>query len=1296
MGSVLLCPLASPGFAGPMLALATHLLQAHQTVTLVSGSRLESTLSTCTAPGLSVVLDTAFDVHSWGDTAQLVEQFHVVRRAIQSRKPSVVVADQFAFGAIQAARAERLPLAVVGLGPYLLAANHPAMSSHKSRFSDLIALYNSVARITEPRLATTTKYSDECPLLGDVFLLRSLPFFELESDLPHQTVFMGPAIYPFPEPPDPSLDAFIRRSHCKTTPLFYLHLAKAERRAELLAAFERACVMAHCRIIVSSMEGEAAGTFDSDVVYHASATALARALPSCAALFSTGQTTPVYSAILAGVPNLILDLGAGAKALSARCAHQGAGFALTRPRHCDPDYLRNCMNRIQYDWSLTAAAARLQRKFRAATALAAAADVVVRMAEGKNDSPILLNAVNPPVASIRDTTRGSGDQQLPADVFARLKVLVGTLGSEDWEIFSRNESGGWWLHLLHSDRIPRHQGWKLHVSADATNASAVLERCVPVLTAARASFKAVANLPALIALNDGAFGISQVGKFITIYPDHDEHFSEIAHALSRALRDLSGPRVLTDYRLRGGSMVHCRYGGFSQQMMQTEKGEIVPAIYAADNSLVCDARDTNRITKKVNEPPVPPGVSLETDADLLGSAYHLAFHISRTPRGDVYLAADLQRLRRCVLKTTHKGYYRDESGRDAMDRLDHEVRMLQRVAPTGVAPALYEFFCVDGRFACAILEDLAGCTLHEYWSDVRILSRVEVQRERLKHALEIATALTKLHDLGIVLRDLKPQNILARSDGTVRLIDFESAWELGSPGTPFLGGTRGYVRPGATRLPKPADDIYAFGALLYWLLTDVDPSLLDDPVRMTARSALRLNPRIPLGAVELLESCLHSENPPSIAAVVSKLRGVIAHEADAPRPALPPSIEVPSDSGCEVVLSTLADRISDTIRAFVCSGETHQAARIRSHLQCRDLNSGLAGHIVCLAEFCRLTRQLSPYIETIRNGLVALHRIPRLPGVVPPGLYVGEAGVLAAALKGYLLLGDQPPAEFDAGVEYLAELPFGDPDIFSGTAGRLRFHIAAWGALQSRHHEELARCAAELLIAQQGELPAPGWRSSPPGSAVVYLGYAHGAAGIADALLDFYRCTNAEVAINAVIRVAQWLSELAIPVLDDEGCLDWPAVEGLGPAAGRWCHGAGGIGRFFLNLAKADAWQPAAELAMASARCVGLCAPSLGPSLCHGVAGSLDFLVDIYRFRRDPRVFSDIGVLQALALEFLRPLCAGHPSAHPHTEVTSPALLTGYGGVFLALLRSTYLTESCDALSVEGLCASFGRRDTIH
>src|SRR6202040_1292586 len=87
------------------------------------------------------------------------------------------------------------------------------------------------------------------------------------------------------------------------------------------------------------------------------------------------------------------------------------------------------------------------------------------------------------------------------------------------------------------------QGWKLHISATILNAVAVLKVCAPYLRSQDILFKACTTIDTLSKLNSGMlFGFSQIGKFITVYPQTAALALRVAADLDKLTASFRGPR----------------------------------------------------------------------------------------------------------------------------------------------------------------------------------------------------------------------------------------------------------------------------------------------------------------------------------------------------------------------------------------------------------------------------------------------------------------------------------------------------------------------------------------------------------------------------------------------------------------------------------------------------------------------------------------------------------------------------------------------------------------------------------
>jgi len=823
------------------------------------------------------------------------------------------------------------------------------------------------------------------------------------------------------------------------------------------------------------------------------------------------------------------------------------------------------------------------------------------------------------------------------------------------------------------------QGWKLHVSATVLCAEEVLARCLPVLRCAGTAFKVAGTPLVLEEVNRGGAGQTQIGKFLTVYPGSDAAAVKLAAALHDATADprLSGPSVPSDRPFAPDSLVSYRYGAFGDAMVQTAIGELVPALLDPAGEWVPDRRDiAYRQPAWVDDPFPRSATATDAPTDgarLVAGRYLPVASLHWSPRGRVLLAVDLEVGARRVLKTANRAAGVDPTGADACDRLRGEAAMLAKLAPLGRSPEPVDLVVTpDGL--CLVMSDLGGRTLEACVLESTSVGGLPTLPDVLSWGSGIAQALAELHHAGYAFGDLKSTNVLVGDDGVVRLVDLEAARPLaGDPG-PVPSGTRGYLSlaRAAGGGTGAADDMHGLGALLYFLCTGAEPSLAPDPANLLRRPVDRLNPAVPPRLAALVAHCL-APLPPSAGSV----RKALSECGADPGPAVPYG-QLLGEPAQEEAWQRLASAIGDalcTAARLESDGTPHwsSAHAAGGGGRAQDLNAGGAGAVLALAEIVDAL-DVPEHRDVLARGARGLLARPRPYGRPLTGLYAGEAGLATALLRAGQALGDDDLIHMaEARGRWIAAQPFLGPDLMTGAAGRLRFCLFLAAATDETGWLDAAAAAADWLVDAAATGPGNVRWIIPAGhdalSGRSFLGYAHGVAGIADALLDCYEATGDERSADLAAAAVSVLERTAVASRTVVGGLDWPEAEGGPPTAALWCRGAGGIARFLAHAATTGVHPAAADLANAAGRSTARGTRWAPAVQCHGLAGNVEVLLDLFRAfgeRRHLReAMSLAGVLRTCAVE--GPTGPVWPSEDGST--VSPDFLVGYAGVAPCLLR---------------------------
>jgi lantibiotic modifying enzyme len=236
-------------------------------------------------------------------------------------------------------------------------------------------------------------------------------------------------------------------------------------------------------------------------------------------------------------------------------------------------------------------------------------------------------------------------------------------------------------------------------------------------------------------------------------------------------------------------------------------------------------------------------------------------------------------------------------------------------------------------------------------------------------------------------------------------------------------------------------------------------------------------------------------------------------------------------------------------------------------------------------------------------------------------------------------------------------------------------HLVLWEAAGERAHLEHAIEAGNIILDAAEKLPNGTVRWTIPAgygklSGRAYFGRAHGAAGIAGSLLDLFEVTGDKSFLEVAESAGRWIANNGVPVLKDERGLDWPVSDLDRTLPGPfWCHGAAGVGQFFMELARFDTRVPGAKLAERAAQSVAFGGRWAGPTQCHGLAGNIEFLLDMAQFSRQESYFKWAEILARLLEAFAVRRGGAIVFQNDWPATSSPGYMIGYGGIAACFLR---------------------------
>jgi len=285
-----------------------------------------------------------------------------------------------------------------------------------------------------------------------------------------------------------------------------------------------------------------------------------------------------------------------------------------------------------------------------------------------------------------------------------------------------------------------------------------------------------------------------------------------------------------------------------------------------DDSKFCKECGTQIIPSE--EISVSPTETLETPKEelttgsIFAGRYQIIEVLGKGGMGKVYRALDKKLNEEVALKLVKPEIASDKK---TLERFSNELKIARKIAHKNVG-RMYELMEEKGTHFIT-MEYVPGEDLKSFIKRAGPLSAGKTTFI----ARQVCEGLAEAHELGVVHRDLKPQNIMIDKEGNSRIMDFGIARSLKAKGITDAGvmiGTPEYMSPEQVDAKETdqRSDIYSLGVILYEMVTGRAPFEGDTPLSVavkqkteTPKDPRKLNSQIPEDLSRVILRCMEKD-----------------------------------------------------------------------------------------------------------------------------------------------------------------------------------------------------------------------------------------------------------------------------------------------------------------------------------------------------------------------------------------------------------------------------------------------------
>ncbi|MDP9104641.1 MAG: hypothetical protein M3N49_01785 [Candidatus Eremiobacteraeota bacterium] len=272
----------------------------------------------------------SFDVPRWPNPLAVAIQVKHLEYALAEFRPDVIVTSQLALGPLIVAEMNAIPVVVQGIGTYLWErvadddATEAEIAQRVWHEQEALRIYNEARTLLG--LRERHERRADFPLLGDRYLLRSVPALCDPATLPERVRLVGGCLW---EPPahDVELDDWLA-ANAGAEPTAYAQIGRSFGLPSAWPALRDGLSRLPLRVAAS------VGRIDAEIgmipanFFVRAHVDQASVLPHASVVIATGHATAVLGALEHGLPLLLLPNGSGSPETATACERAGVAAVL--------------------------------------------------------------------------------------------------------------------------------------------------------------------------------------------------------------------------------------------------------------------------------------------------------------------------------------------------------------------------------------------------------------------------------------------------------------------------------------------------------------------------------------------------------------------------------------------------------------------------------------------------------------------------------------------------------------------------------------------------------------------------------------------------------------------------------------------------------------------------------------------------------------------------------------------------------------------------------------------------------